>query len=70
MEGQLFGILYERVMPLGKLRPGKRGQIFHDGIIASVQLWACLHDRPTSWACVEDNWYGRCPFLYFQPLPP
>jgi len=70
MEGQLFQILYERVMPLGKLRPGKQGQIFHDGIIALVQLWACLYDRPTSWACRIDNWHGRCPFWNFQPLPP
>jgi hypothetical protein len=57
-------------MALGKLRPGKRGQVFHDGIIALVELWACLHDRPTCWACADDNWHGRCPFSCFQNLPP
>ncbi len=70
MEGQLFEVLYEQTMYFGRLRPGKQGQVFHDGIIAAVQLWACLHDRPTCWACRIENWHGRCPFLSFQNLPP
>jgi hypothetical protein len=33
--------------------PGVR---FSDRWILLVYLWAVLHDRPTSWACREENW--------------
>jgi hypothetical protein len=63
MEGQLFALLYEAVCPLSKLRPNKKGQIYSDGAIVLVLLWAALHDRPILWACQMDNWHGTCPFL-------
>lgn len=30
--------------------------IYSDRYIVKVQLWAVLHDRPTSWACDPRNW--------------
>ena len=55
MEGQLWRALYAVVMPLGKTHSFK-GKKFSDTWVALTQLWAVLHDRPTSWACNQDNW--------------
>lgn len=63
MEGQLFALLYEVVCSLSKLRPNKKGQIYSDGVIVLVLLWAALHDRPILWACQMNNWHDDCPLL-------
>jgi hypothetical protein len=63
MEGQLFDALYSLCEPLGKLRPGKAGQVHSDFRILMVLLWGCLHDRPVRWACRLENWGGACPWL-------
>jgi hypothetical protein len=63
MEGQLFELLYALIVPLGVLRPRKKGQIFSDSRIALVLLWAALCNRPRSWALQPRNWHGRCPWL-------
>jgi hypothetical protein len=62
MEGQLFELLYALIVPLGKLRGGKKGQQFADYKIASVLLWAAIHQRPRTWALKIDNWHGCCPW--------
>jgi len=32
--------------------------VFSDRRILLVYFWAVLHDRPTSWACLKENWPG------------
>jgi hypothetical protein len=54
MEGELWSVVYARVMRLGKYRPAKTQ--FNDGQIAATFLWAVLHDRPVYWACQRINW--------------
>jgi len=39
---------------------------FFDYEIVGVLLWACVHDRPVSWACQPKNWP---PDLLPDPLP-
>ena len=63
MEGQLWRILYDLMVPLGKFRSGKPGQIHSDCQVALVLLWAALHDRPMNWTCQINNWHGQCPWL-------
>ena len=55
MEGELWKRLYQVIVESGKGKRGARQQ-FSDNHIVPVYLWAVLHDRPVSWACVEDNW--------------
>ena len=63
MEGQLFELLYALIVPLGKLRAGKKGQQFADYKIALVLFWAAIHQRPRTWALQLENWRGRCPWF-------
>ena len=63
MESQLMRILYEWAVAFGKLRPWRKGQVYGEGIVVCVLLWAALHDRPICWACRMLNWHGQCPFL-------
>jgi hypothetical protein len=63
MEGQLFESLYALMVPLGKLRAGKKGQQFADYQIAAVLLWAALNHHPRTWGVKIDNWRGYCPWF-------
>jgi hypothetical protein len=51
----------------GAARP--RGCSISDVVIASVHMWAVIHDRPESWACVEANWPGPKDWRPFSRLP-
>ena len=55
MERELWTELYTELLRFDRC-VGKRGEYFSDGAIAATQLWAAVHDRPTSWACREENW--------------
>ena len=62
MEGQLIRFLYALIVPMGRLRAGKRGQQFPDYFIALVLLWAAINQRPRCWALDMENWHGNCPW--------
>ncbi len=55
MERELFRMIREN---LRRLRGrGRRGRCrFSDAVIVLVFFWACLNDRPVSWACVAGHW--------------
>lgn len=36
--------------------PRHRRDVYSTPLIARVYHWACLHDRPISWACLASNW--------------
>src|SRR5688500_14059852 len=57
MERELWTELYSELLKFGRC-VGVEGEYFSDGAIAATQLWAAVHDRPTSWACVRGNWAG------------
>lgn len=54
MEGELFSRLYQHVMALA-IKPRAR-ETYSDAVILLVHFWAVLHDRPTNWACRQENW--------------
>ena len=55
MERKLWPVLYRAVRQVGR-RMKQKGVSYQPWMIAAVRLWAALHDRPRSWACVEANW--------------
>jgi hypothetical protein len=55
MEGRIFALLCTRIRELGKHHSFK-GKQFSDAAIVITYLWAVLWDRPTSWACRQENW--------------
>jgi hypothetical protein len=55
MECELWPQLYRFVMRVGRSHATPRVR-FSDALIVCVFLWACLHDRPQSWACVDQHW--------------
>ena len=55
MERELWWELYTELLRFDRC-VGVRGEYFSDGAVAAVQLWAAVHDRPTSWACDPRNW--------------
>jgi hypothetical protein len=55
MERELWWELYTELLRFDRC-VGVSGEYFSDGAIAAVQLWAAVHDRPTSWACRRANW--------------
>jgi hypothetical protein len=61
MEGELWEVLYRVVTEEASRRPASNPRVtYPDRVIATVLLWAALHDRPVSWACREKNW-AACP---------
>lgn len=52
MEDRLWQIVVSAV-PLDK---GSSRQIYSEGVILLVVLWAILHDRPICWACDPGHW--------------
>jgi hypothetical protein len=59
-EAKLYAALYKLVWSLPHSRP--KGVIYNDRIIVMVYLWSVLWDRPVSWACNRDNWFGNNSF--------
>src|SRR5262245_22066573 len=53
MERELWKLLYERALQLGKPFGSWK---FSDADILAVYLWAVVHDRPTSWALQKHVW--------------
>ena len=60
MEAKLYASLYKFVWSLA--HPRRKRVIFNDHIIVMVYLWSVLWDRPVSWACDKDNWFGTNDF--------
>jgi Transposase DDE domain len=56
MECELWRQLYKWVMQVGRERAATPHVRFSDALIVCVFFWACLHDRPVSWACVKRHW--------------
>jgi hypothetical protein len=54
MERDLWRSIVASIRRLPRRRP--RGAVYTNRQIVAVQLWAALHDRPTSWACRRDSW--------------
>jgi hypothetical protein len=55
MERELWPELYRAVKHVGSLMHQKSVQ-YQPWVLALVYLWAALHDRPPSWACVMNHW--------------
>lgn len=55
MERGIYGHLRRTLRSLGRRRASGRHRYTDAGIL-EVYLWAALHDRPVSWACVDANW--------------
>lgn len=63
MEHQLFRAI---VKVIGECDKGRFQPLcdFQDEDIVRVWYWAVIHDRPVSWACLRESWFG-----YRQSLP-
>lgn len=59
MERELWWKLYLMLIVLDKPAWQYRGR-YSGAVIVAVYLWAVLHDRPTYWACVDQNWDSDC----------
>lgn len=55
MERELWPELYRAVKEVGRA-VRQKGVRYQPWVIALVYLWAAIHDRPVSWACVAQNW--------------
>jgi hypothetical protein len=55
MERELWPELYRAVKHVGSLVRQKSVQ-YQPWVLALVYLWAALHDRPPSWACLARHW--------------
>jgi len=68
MERQLFSLVYQWLVLVGRTHPRGRRR-FSDTVIVAVLVWAVLHDRPIFWACQQINWPGDRPWLLQFPSP-
>jgi hypothetical protein len=55
MEGELWKIVVPIIYQIGQQWNNKYKQ-YSDSFIVEIYLWAVLHDRSVSWACVPTNW--------------
>jgi hypothetical protein len=55
MERELWSILYPLIQETASRFTQKYVQ-YQPWVIATVTLWAALHDRPMNWACDPENW--------------
>ena len=55
MERELWPELYRAIRHVGSL-VRQKGVRYQPWVLAMVYLWAALHDRPPSWACVASHW--------------
>jgi hypothetical protein len=67
MERERWIQLYALAEELSKNWWYGRYCVYSVAVIVGVYLWACLHDRPISWACRTANWPDD---LRPGPLPP
>lgn len=65
MERQLYRAILALLSPLDKT-PSPTRHEFPDARILAIVFWACLHDRPVSWACARKNG----PLDLRRPAPP
>jgi hypothetical protein len=56
MERELWSILMRAANDVARSRKANAYHEHDHQLIVRVHLWAVLHDRPTSWACVVENW--------------
>lgn len=54
MEHQLWKAIVQWLTRVGK--PRRPRETYSDVEIVKVFFWAVLHDRPTNWACCQNNW--------------
>jgi hypothetical protein len=60
MERELWTKISQIITAVDRRYP--KGRYTHSvGRIVRVYLWAVLNDRPTSWACLRENWRGVRP---------
>jgi Transposase DDE domain len=59
MEGELWPEVYRILHEESNQRPRPKHAQFSDLRILEVYFWAVLHDRPTHWACRQENWPVR-----------
>jgi Transposase DDE domain len=55
VERELWPILYHALRAASAAEHRKKVR-YQPWVIAAVLLWAAIHDRPRSWACVEGHW--------------
>jgi hypothetical protein len=55
MERELWPLLYQVVWQVGR-QVCQKCVRYRPWIMASVILWAALHDRPRGWAGLQKNW--------------
>lgn len=55
MERELWPILYRALGAVSADDRQKKVR-YQPWVIAAVLLWAAIHDRPRSWACVGEHW--------------
>jgi hypothetical protein len=62
MELEFWADLSQAICDVQRKLPPKPRDLHRTALIVRVHLWSVLHDRPTRWACVADNWTTRtCP---------
>ena len=54
MERELWKLIIAAMKRLPRTR--SRNAVYSDSEVLAVLLWAVLHDRPISWACVRRHW--------------
>lgn len=63
MEHQLWKEIVAVLKRIGK-HTRRGSERYSDADIVRTWFWSVLHDRPTQWACVRENWpihERRCP---------
>lgn len=69
MERELWPELYRAIKHVGSLVRQKNVR-YQPWVLAMVYLWAALHDRPPSWACVASHWSSTRQRPLVLPSPP
>lgn len=67
MERERWIQLYALAEELSKNLWYRRYCFYRVTVIVGVYLWACLHDRPVSWACRAANWPDDLRPRYLPP---
>src|SRR5947209_12266078 len=56
MELELWSETSAAISGVASRWPARPRDRYPTALIVRVYHWACLHDRPLSWACKPDNW--------------
>jgi len=59
MELELWAELSQAICDVALIIKRRARDTHFTALIVRVHLWAALHDRPTVWACEQDNWSNR-----------